>query len=131
MIEYRYNFPINPRTMSALFSNSGITRPIDDIPRLAVMLARADLVLSAWAGERLIGLCRALTDYRYCCYVSDLAVDRDHQRQGVGRRLLDMVAESLGDEVTIVLLSNERAMDYYPNAGFTGAENAFLIKRRR
>lgn len=131
MIEYRHNFPLDPREVVRVFKASGIARPTDDLPRIARMFAAADLVISAWDAGRLIGVCRSLTDYSYCCYLSDLAVDVAYQRRGVGKRLVDMVRDVLGDEVSLVLLSAAGAMDYYPRIGLSQAGNAFVIKRSR
>lgn len=131
MIEYRHNFPLDPREVARVFDASGIIRPTGDIARIERMLAGADLVLSAWDAGRLIGVCRALTDHSYCCYLSDLAVDAAYQRQGIGKHLISKLREVLGDEVSLVLLSAAGAMDYYPHIGMSKADNAFVIKRSR
>ena len=131
MIEYRHNFPLDPREVARVFDASGIIRPTGDIARIERMLAGADLVLSAWDAGKLVGVCRALTDHSYCCYLSDLAVDAAYQRQGIGRQLISQVREVLGDEVSLVLLSAAAAMDYYPHIGMARADNAFVIKRSR
>jgi hypothetical protein len=131
MIEYRYNFPLDPRDVARVFKASGIIRPADDIPRIARMLAGANLIVSAWDAGKLIGVCRALTDHSYCCYLSDLAVDAAYQRQGVGKCMIDIVREVVGDEVSLILLSAPGAMDYYPRIDMDRADNAFIIKRRR
>jgi ribosomal protein S18 acetylase RimI-like enzyme len=131
MIEYRHNFPLDPRQVVKVFDASGIVRPTEDLPRIARMFAGADLVVSAWDADRLIGVCRSLTDYSYCCYLSDLAVDAAYQRRGVGKRLIDMVRDVLGDEVSLVLLSAAGAMDYYPLIGMARADHAFVFKRSR
>lgn len=131
MIEYHLNLPLNPVDVARVFDASGITRPTHDLPRIARMFAAADLVISAWSEGVLVGVCRALTDYSYCCYLSDLAVDRAFQRQGIGQELIRQVQQHIGDQVSLILLSAPDAMDYYPAQGFTRAENAFLIKRAR
>lgn len=131
MIEYRHNIPLDPAEVARVFEASGITRPTNDIPRIARMFAASNLVISAWSEGRLVGVCRALTDYSYCCYLSDLAVDRAFQRHGIGKQLIKRVQTTIGAEVSLVLLSAPGAMSYYPSAGFTKAENAFIIKRAR
>lgn len=131
MIDYRHNFPLDPVDVARVFDASGIIRPTQDIPRIARMLAGADLVLSAWDGDSLVGVCRALTDHSYCCYLSDLAVVQAYQRQGVGRALVGKLRNVLGDEVSVVLLSAAGAIDYYPRLGMVRADNAFLFKRSR
>lgn len=131
MIEYRLNFPLNPNDVARVFDSSGITRPTDDIPRIARMFAESNLVISAWANGVLVGVCRALTDYSYCCYLSDLAVDQAFQKRGIGRELIRRVQSTVGDAVSLILLSAPSAMPYYPTVGFAKAENAFVIRRAK
>lgn len=95
------------------------------------MFANASLVFSAWHDGKLVGVCRALTDFSYCCYLSDLAVDKAFQRHGIGRELIARVQEAIGDEVALILLSAPEAMEYYPKVGFEKIENGFIIKRAR
>lgn len=131
MIQYRANHPLDAEEVARLFEASGINRPTKDIPRITKMLANANLVISAWDGSRLIGVSRALTDFSYCCYLSDLAVDVDYQKQGIGRELIERTQAIIGDEVSLVLLSAPGAMDYYPRLGFALADNAFVIRRKQ
>ena len=95
------------------------------------MFAAPSLVISAWHGGRLVGVSRSLTDYSYCCYLSDLAVDKVLQGKGVGRELIRRTQAIIGDEVSLILLSSAGAMSYYPTAGFQQADNAFVIRRKR
>jgi predicted N-acetyltransferase YhbS len=75
---------------------------------------------------------RALTDYSYCCYVSDLAVDRSYHGQGIGRELVRRLKDKLGsEEVQYILTSAPKASGFYERIGFAKAENAFVIKRQR
>jgi GNAT superfamily N-acetyltransferase len=131
MIEYRHNFPLNPVDVARVFDSSGITRPTNDIPRIARMFAASNLVISAWANGVLVGVCRALTDYSYCCYLSDLAVDQAFQKHGIGKELIRQVQSTVGDTVSLILLSAPGAMSYYPSVGFAKAENAFVIRRAK
>ncbi len=95
------------------------------------MFAAPSLVISAWEDGRLVGLSRSLTDYAYCCYLSDLAVDKALQGRGVGKELIRRTQAVIGEEVTLILLSAPNAMSYYPAIGFQRAENAFVIRRKR
>lgn len=131
MIEYRHNFPLDPVDVARVFDASGIVRPTDDLPRITRMFAASNLVVSAWDEGVLVGVCRALTDYSYCCYLSDLAVDRAFQRRGIGTELIRRVQATIGDGVSLILLSAPGAMAYYPAVGFAKAENAFVIRRAR
>ena len=81
--------------------------------------------------EAIAGLSRSLTDYVYCCYLSDLAVDKDYQGRGIGRELVARTRAVIGDEVSLVLLSAPGAMSYYPGLDFQLADNAFVIRRKR
>lgn len=130
-IEYRHNLPLDPTDVARVFDSSGIKRPTDNIPRIARMFAASNLVISAWANGVLVGMCRAITDYSYCCYVSDLAVDQAFQKRGIGKELIRRVQDTVGDEVCLILLSAPDAMSYYPSVGFAKAENAFVIKRTK
>jgi len=128
-IEYRHNYPLDPVEIARVFDSSGINRPTSDLPRIARMFAAPCLVISAWASDRLIGVCRSLTDYAYCCYLSDLAVAKEYQRHGVGKELIRQTRQAIGNEASLVLLSAPRSMSYYPSVGFEPANNAFVIKR--
>jgi predicted N-acetyltransferase YhbS len=121
---------ISPQELAELFRSSGIRRPIDDLPRLGEMLRHANLVIGAYDDGRLVGVARALTDFSYCCYLSDLAVAREHQRRGIGRALIDLVRARIGEHSMLLLLSAPEAMDYYPALGFEEVGNGWIIKRQ-
>lgn len=131
MIDYRRDVPLRTEDIIRVFQASGIRRPIDDAARIGRMFAQSNLVLSAWDGERLVGVCRALTDFSYCCYLSDLAVDRACQHQGIGRELVERTRALLGEEVSIILLSAPEAMDFYPRLSFEPVANGFIVRRAR
>jgi GNAT superfamily N-acetyltransferase len=131
MIEYRHNLPLDPADVARLFEASGITRPTQDLPRIARMFANANLIISAWSGDTLVGVARALTDHAYCCYLSDLAVDKAFQAHGIGKELIRRTRAVIGDEVSLILMSAPGAMQYYPKVGFMAAENAFVVRRKR
>jgi len=130
-IEYSQNISLAAADIAAVFDASGIRRPSADLARIERMFANANLVISAWHGNKLIGVCRALTDFSYCCYLSDLAVDKAYQKHGIGKALIARVQQAIGDEVALILLSAPEAMEYYPKLGFEKVENGFIIKRIR
>jgi len=127
---YRFDFPVTAEMVAAVFRSSGIRRPVDDLVRVQKMLDHADLTSTVWDGERLVGFGRALTDFSYCCYLSDMAVDRDYQHQGIGRAMISSIRDYLGSEVMLLLLSAPEAMEYYPHIGFEKADNAWIIHRQ-
>jgi predicted N-acetyltransferase YhbS len=95
------------------------------------MLKHSNLVISAWNGIELIGIARSVTDYNYCCYLSDLAVKSEYQKAGIGRELIKLTADTIGDQTMLLLLSAPTAMDYYPKQGFEKVDNGFIIKRKK
>lgn len=130
-IQYRQNVALDPAQVAEVYLSSGIRRPSDDLPRLQRMLENSNLVISAWHQQKLVGVCRALTDFSYCCYLSDLAVRHEYQQQGVGLGMIDQLRQTIGDEVALILLSAPEAMDYYPKLGFEKVDNGYIIKRKR
>ena len=106
-------------------------RPVSEPDRIAKMLAHGNLFVTARVEGKLIGIARSLTDFAFCCYLSDIAVDRAYQKQGIGRRLIDKTREAVGPDSMVLLLSAPAAMSYYPHIGMSKAENAFIFPRRR
>lgn len=131
MIHYRTNTPLDPDAVIRVFRSSGIHRPVDDRARIEAMFRHANLVISAWDDQTLVGVCRALTDFSWCCYLSDLAVSSTHQRTGIGRHLIELVQAAVGPQVSLILLSAPGAMRYYPSQGFSKIDNGFTVRRKR
>lgn len=130
-ITYKTNAAVTPEELSILFKASGIRRPSDDLTRLQKMLDHADITLTAWNKEDLVGIARAITDHSYCCYLSDLAVDKQFQKRGIGRKLVSLLQEEIGDEVALILLASPVAMEYYPKISFNKIENGYIIPRKQ
>lgn len=130
-IQYKVNAPLHAAAVAAVFTSSGIKRPAHDIDRIQKMIDHADVIVSAWEEDRLVGIARAITDYAYCCYLSDLAVSASHQKRGIGTELIRQLQAHLGNEVSLLLLSAPSAMDYYPRIGFQATDKAFLIPREK
>jgi predicted N-acetyltransferase YhbS len=107
-------------------STLGERRPVDDRERMRQMLANANLVVTAWEGDQLVGIARSVSDFSYCTYLSDLAVRVSHQRQGIGRELVKRTQEQ-GGKATVILLAAPKAVDYYPRIGFTHHPQAWLL----
>ena len=104
-------------------------RPIDEPATIRAMLSNADLIMTARAGESLVGVSRAITDFAYCTYLSDLAVDEEFQRQGIGRELIRLTHEAAGLQTTLILLSAPKAVDYYPRIGTSKHDSCWITKR--
>ena len=121
---------ISAQAFAELFRSAGLRRPVDELPRLEAMLRNANLVIGAFSGGRLVGIARAVTDFSYCCYLSDLAVAQSHQRQGIGSELVRRVRARIGEGTMLLLLSTPDAMTFYPTIGFEPVTNAWMIRRR-
>lgn len=113
-----------------LYDNAVLTRPTGDPDRIGKMYSNSNLVISAWDGDKLVGVARSLTDYCFCCYLSDLAVSKDYQTEGIGRQLVALTQEAIGPQTMLLLLSAPTAMEYYPKIGMTKLDNAFYIPRK-
>jgi GNAT superfamily N-acetyltransferase len=106
-------------------------RPVDDPKCIQAMIQHANLICTAWDGEKLIGVARSVTDFEYCCYLSDLAVDAAYQKQGVGRELIRLTQSRLGNRAKIILLAAPKAEGYYPRIGFAAHSSAWIIPATR
>ena len=128
-ITYRYGNDLDLDQVIGLYKAStlGERRPVDDRAVMLAMLENADLVVTAWDGERLVGIARSLTDFAYVAYLSDLAVHADYQRQGIGVRLIEKTRQKMGPHSKIVLLAAPAAIDYYPHIGFRKHNSAWLL----
>jgi ribosomal protein S18 acetylase RimI-like enzyme len=118
-IDYHDNAEIAVEAAIDLYKRStlGERRPVDRPDIFAGMLKNANLIVSAWHGQRLVGIARSMTDFTYVTYLADLAVDADYQRQGIGKQLIAETKRRLGPECMIVLLAAPKANAYYPGLG--------------
>lgn len=128
VITYRLGNDLDLDAVIELYraSTLGERRPVADRARMAAMLAHANLVVSAWDGELLVGLARSLSDFSYCTYLSDLAVRASHQRQGIGRELIRRTRQA-GGSAQIILLAAPAAVEYYPRLGFRQHPQAWVL----
>lgn len=110
-----------------LASTLGERRPVDDRERVAAMLRNANLVVTAWHRDRLVGISRALTDFVYVTYLSDLAVRVSHQKMGIGKELMRRT-QAAAPHAQLILLAAPAAEAYYPHVGFTHHPQAWVLK---
>lgn len=129
MLRYSLTEPVSVEAFRDLLIRSTLAerRPVEDPDCLEGMLRHADLTATCWAGETLVGIARSVTDFSYCCYLSDLAVDASFQRQGMGKRLIELTQTRLGPLCKIILLAAPAAVDYYPRIGFSHHPQAWIL----
>ncbi len=130
MIKYRDNAIITAEQAIDLYKRStlGERRPIHNVQTFEAMLQNANLTITAWDGEVLVGISRSLTDFAYVAYLADLAVDESYQRLGIGKRLIAETQSRLGSECMIVLLAAPKANEYYRHIGFEHNPRAWTLK---
>lgn len=95
------------------------------------MLKNADVIITARHGQLLVGVARAITDFAYCTYLSDLAVDVKFQRQGLGKELVRLTHEAAGYQTMLILLAAPNAASYYPHIGMTRHESCWTVSGGR
>lgn len=104
-------------------------RPVDDRKRIEGMLHHADIIVTArFSSGKLVGVSRAITDWSYCTYLSDLAVDAQWQRRGIGRELVWRAHQAGGFHTTLILLSAPGASAYYPRIGMQRHESCWVVR---
>lgn len=130
-IAYEINRVPKAKQVIELFVKSEMPRPIDNPERIQKMFENSDLIVTALHRDKLVGVCRCITDWVWCCYLSDLAVDPDYKKSGIGTQLIQLAKESLGEQAMILLLSVPTAMSYYPKVGFAKEDRGFIINRTK
>ena len=108
-------------------STLGERRPVDDRARMARMIAEANLILTAWEGDLLVGISRSFSDFSFVTYLADLAVRKSHQRRGIGKELIRRTQAAAGPNALLVLLAAPAAEQYYPHIGFTHHPQAWML----
>lgn len=128
MINYRTGNDIDLDEMIDVYVDStlGERRPVDDRERMGRMLAEANLVITAWDSDRMVGISRSITDWAYATYLSDLAVRSGYQRRGIGRELIRLTRQA-APEAMLILLSAPKAVDYYPRIGMSPHPSAWTL----
>ena len=128
-ITYKINAELDIEDVCRLYDDSGLRRPTRDLLRMTEMYVNSPLVVSAWRGDRLIGVARTLTDFSWSSYLADLAVAKDFQRSGVGRKLYDLTRREVGAGSMLLLISVPGAEDFYRRLGLEKEVFAFISRR--
>jgi len=128
-LRYETSRPISASEFIDLLKRSTLAerRPVEDLKCIEAMLQHGNLLCSAWDEEELVGVARSVTDFEFCCYLSDLAVDENYQRKGIGKELIRQTRSRLGDKAKIILLSAPKAEAYYPKIGFEAHSSAWIL----
>jgi len=129
-ITYAIEPSVSLNEFLTVLNESGLAdrRPTDDLECLQGMLDHSSLIVTARMGDRLVGIARSVTDFHYCCYLSDLAVSADVQKQGVGLALQQYTQAQLGPHCTLILISAPAALEYYPKIGYASCDRCFTAE---
>lgn len=132
-IEYKVNATITSDQFIELLREStlGERRPIDDRDCMEGMVKNSNLMVTAWSDGKLIGIARSMTDFHYACYLSDLAVHREYQKRGIGKRLQAITQEKLGPKCKLILVAAPAANSYYEHIGFTNNQRCWILDREQ
>ena len=131
-ITYAREDAVSAEEFEAVLAASGLgtIRPVGDRDRLQRMLDNANIVMTARTADgRMVGIARAVTDFSWVCYLSDLAVMPDARGLGVGRGLLAAMREALGPEVSLILVSVPDAVGFYEAVGMEALPHCFWHQR--
>lgn len=131
-IEYKSGNEVELDDFIKILNTSSLAerRPIHNRNAMKAMLENGDIIVSAWDGERIVGIATTLTDFHRVAYLADLAVHIDYQRQGIGKELLKRTRDALKPTCTIILLSSPAANDYYPKIGFEHNPRAWVLEAK-
>ena len=129
-ITYKFNTIRSIEVIIELYDNAGLNRPTADFDRIAKMYVNSNLIVTAWDKDKLVGISRSLTDFCYCCYLSDLAVRQEYKYSGIGKKLVELTKEKVSENSMLLLLAAPSAIEYYPKIGMDRFTDCFLIKRK-
>jgi len=128
-IEYKINHPISTEQFIACLNTSTLAerRPVDDLECMQGMVENSNLMVTAWEGERLVGVARSMTDFHYACYLSDIAVDKTYQRKGIGKKLQQITQSQLGEKCKLILIAAPDANSYYAPLGYSNNPRCWVL----
>jgi predicted N-acetyltransferase YhbS len=131
LLQYHLEPALSPEEFIDVLVRSTLAerRPVHERETIQQMLTHADVIVTARCDGLLVGVSRALTDFAYCTYLSDLAVDVRHQRRGIGRELIRRTHEAAGLQTMLLLIAAPKAQSYYPHIGMTKHESCWLRLR--
>ena len=129
--EYKINHPVSADQFIGLLRASTLAerRPVEDRECMEGMVNNSNLMVTAWDGEKLVGIARSMTDFHYACYLSDLAVHEKYQKRGIGRKLQALTQEQLGARCKLILVAAPDANSYYEHIGYTNNPRCWILER--
>ncbi|MPZ19163.1 MAG: GNAT family N-acetyltransferase [Luteitalea sp.] len=132
-VDYQREPNLDPDEFIAVLVRSTLAerRPVDRPDVIRAMLKHADIIVTARVSGHLVGVSRAISDFSYCTYLSDLAVDQTHQGHGIGRELIRRTHEASGLHTQLILLAAPKVRTYYPHIGMQQHDSCWVIPRQQ
>jgi ribosomal protein S18 acetylase RimI-like enzyme len=104
-------------------------RPLTNTPRIARMLAGANLIVTARENGEVLGLARCISDMAWVAYCAELAVKESAQGRGIGRGILDTCYDLLGPGMGLILAAEPQAVGFYERIGMQRLKAGFFHPR--
>ena len=129
MVDYQSVTNLDHQEFLKLLHSSKLSerRPVKETDRIKGMCENANLIITARYQGKLIGVARSITDYHYCTYLSDLAVDQQFQKSGIGHELIERTKSSY-PKAMLILLSAPGAVGFYEKIGMERHSATFYIR---
>lgn len=122
-IEYKTTHDFTPQQLERLFLS--VDWSSGHYPdKLSAAMKNYETVISAWDGDKLVGMICALDDGVMTAYIHYLLVDPEYQGQKIGRTLVETVKDRYKDFLRIVLVSYNDEVHFYESCGFKREDNA-------
>lgn len=97
--------------------------------RLYKAMMHSSMVLTAWDGEKLVGLVRVLDDSEMLAYIHCVLVHPDYHGKGIAGTMIEMTKEKYKDYLYIECMPDERKnAPFYQKHGFELMEDGVAMK---
>ena len=84
-------------------------------------LLNSPTLITAWHGDKLVGLGNALSDGYLVVYYPHLIIHPDYQGKGIGKLIMEKFQEIYKDFHQQILVADGGAIDFYKKCGFEKA----------
>jgi N-acetylglutamate synthase-like GNAT family acetyltransferase len=131
MITYSDSKEIDPQFLLGLFDQAPWAQGRTE-EGIQAMLDSTNLVVSAWANQKIVGCGRVITDYVYRASIWDVIIDKNYQGQDIGSGIINRILHhpSLAS-VELFWLCTQDKHAFYRNLGFSDKEQTGMVWDRR
>ena len=93
----------------------------DKPDELIKALDNSHSLISAWDGDKLVGLANSISDGHLVVYYSHLLILPEYQGKGIGKMIMKKFQEKYSDFHQQILVADGKAIDFYRKCGFEKA----------